>query len=351
MTQLHRDQLPFLALTYDQTRRTVEERLGAGRRRVAIFGASSSGALAYGLLRSLGAQVVAVFDSQAAGVTGIDGLEVQPAADLGTWRTRFDVLLLATSSPCVASAMTDQATAAGLRREAILALPDFFAPAPVVPPPVATPPPAPLPNPRHLWEEDATFQAIYAAIAPFTLVDQQRCHILYQWLHHTAALPGQLAEIGVYRGGTARLIATTRRPRERRLHLFDTFAGMPETDPTKDVHTKGNFSDTSLAGVQRLLAGVSDVVFHPGLFPDTAAGLENERFAFVHVDVDIYSSVRDCCRFFYPRLVTGGVMVFDDYGFRSCPGAKDAVDEFFAATPEKACGLSTGQALVVKGVA
>jgi O-methyltransferase len=66
------------------------------------------------------------------------------------------------------------------------------------------------------------------------------------------------------------------------------------------------------------------------------------------VDVDIYRSVLDCCRFFYPRLVTGGAIVFDDYGRNSCPGAKAAVDEFFADTPEQPVYVATGQAFVVK---
>jgi len=68
----------------------------------------------------------------------------------------------------------------------------------------------------------------------------------------------------------------------------------------------------------------------------------------VHIDVDIYQSVKDCCEFFYPRLHAGGVMLFDDYGKWTCPGAKLAVDEFFATKPEKRFYFPSGQCFVIK---
>ena len=64
--------------------------------------------------------------------------------------------------------------------------------------------------------------------------------------------------------------------------------------------------------------------------------------------VDIRQSVLDCCEFVYPRMVPGGVLVFDDYGFLTCPGARAAVDEFFSDKPEHALVLHTGQAIVFK---
>jgi O-methyltransferase len=85
-----------------------------------------------------------------------------------------------------------------------------------------------------------------------------------------------------------------------------------------------------------------------GFIPQTFAGVAERRFAFAHVDVDIYQSIKDSCEFIYPRLNPGGWMVFDDYGFPSCAGGKRAVDEFFAGKPEVPIVLPTGQALVTK---
>jgi O-methyltransferase len=201
------------------------------------------------------------------------------------------------------------------------------------------------PEPERPWEDDLDFLATYGAVVGHTLLDRRRLYMLYQFTRQTAAMEGSLAECGVYRGGTALLFAKLK-PESKRLYLFDTFGGMPETDPEKDLHKAGHFSDTSLTRVQGLLRGCANVVFRPGFFPATAQGLEQEKFSLVHCDMDIYSSVADFCRFFYPRLVQGGVMVFDDYGFGSCPGAKTAVREFCAQQGAFEIYLPTGQALV-----
>jgi len=202
-------------------------------------------------------------------------------------------------------------------------------------------------SPRLRWQAAAGFDDVWPASRKRTLVDEPRAHMLLQLARHASKLDGMFAEIGVYRGGTAKLLANITDAAKRELHLFDTFAGMPETD-ARDLHVAGDFADTSLADVQRFLKGHSSVQFHQGEFPATSGPVEDTRFSLVHVDVDIASSVEACCRFFYPRLVPGGVMVFDDYGFTSCPGAKAATDAFFADKPEPVLHLLTSQAIVLK---
>lgn len=204
------------------------------------------------------------------------------------------------------------------------------------------------PNPIHPWADDAGFQALMREVSGYTLVDPVRCFILYQLTAHVAGLRGDVAEIGVYKGGTARLLARLLARQGKTVHLFDTFRGMPAVDPKRDHHKAGDFGDTSCAAVARYLRDCPNVRLYPGVFPETAGPIEGRSFCLVHVDTDIYPSVRDCCAFFYPRLVPGGVLVFDDYGFVSCPGAKLAVDEFFRETAEKPCYLPTGQCLVVR---
>ena len=123
---------------------------------------------------------------------------------------------------------------------------------------------------------------------------------------------------------------------------------MPETNPDRDLLRKGAFADTSLESVKKFLEDSDNVCFYRGLFPATSGPIVDKRFSFVHIDVDIYKSVLDCCEFFYSRMAVGGIMVFDDYGFLSCPGAKAAVDEFFHGKLEHPCYLPTGQSFVVK---
>lgn len=202
--------------------------------------------------------------------------------------------------------------------------------------------------PRLRWQDVAEFPQLWPAASKRTLVDEARAQTLYQLARHASCLDGAFAEIGVYRGGTASFLAHVADAKGRRLHLFDTFAGMPETDVSRDLLGQGDFADTSLEEVKRFLSPHASPVFHQGEFPATATAVEGERFSLVHVDADIASSVEACCAFFYPRLVPGGVIVFDDYGFTSTPGAKATADAFFAQKPEPLLHLVTAQAIAIK---
>jgi O-methyltransferase len=202
--------------------------------------------------------------------------------------------------------------------------------------------------PRVPWQEAAGFSRLWRDVRRKTLLDPPRAQTLYQLARNAAVLDGSFAEIGVYRGGTAKLLAHVADEHGRKLHLFDTFEGMPSVDADHDRHAKGDFARTSLASVQAFVSRHASPVFHPGFFPETAAPVKDETFSLVHVDVDIAPSVEACCEFFYPRMVPGGVMVFDDYGFTSCPGAKLATDAFFERKPEPVLHLVTSQAVVFK---
>ena len=96
------------------------------------------------------------------------------------------------------------------------------------------------------------------------------------------------------------------------------------------------------------MADLSNITFLPGLFSDNFQHIEGEQFCFSHVDSDLYASVKECCEFLYPRVVRGGILLFDDYGFADCPGAKLAIDQFFANKPEQPVYLPTGQCFVIK---
>lgn len=204
------------------------------------------------------------------------------------------------------------------------------------------------PNPIHLWNDDGQFNEIMKHVVGYTLVDEIRCFMLYQLAKQAATLSGDVAEVGVYKGGTARLLAHTLAGTDKTIHLFDTFDGMPSVDVDKDFHVQADFNDTSYENVKHYLHQFGNIRFYPGVFPDTSKPVEAGKFCFVHIDVDIYKSVLAGCNFFYTRLMHGGILVFDDYGFLTCPGAKAAVDEFFSDRPEQPCYLPTGQCVVIK---
>jgi O-methyltransferase len=202
------------------------------------------------------------------------------------------------------------------------------------------------------WLGFGEFSEYIPRMQPYTLVSLDRCYVLYILARQALRLPGEVWECGVYRGGTAMLLQDVIRrhshlsPAHPPLRLFDSFTGMPDVDNSKDVHRKGDLSDTSLEAVQSRLGEDAAVHFHPGFIPDTMEGLEDAQIALAHIDVDIYQSVHDCCEFIAPRMVRGGFMVFDDYGFPSCPGAREAVDAFFKDRSQVPLALPTGQAIV-----
>lgn len=144
------------------------------------------------------------------------------------------------------------------------------------------------------------------------------------------AVPGEFWECGVHRGKTSVVLRNLLRDTGRTLRLFDTFAGRPAKGRYDTGRSLTSFDDTSLAAVQALLPEPF-VAWHPGLIPETFAGLEDARIAFAYVDLDLYSSTRDALAFIRPRLVPGGAIVVDDYDDPTWPGVTVAVDALGAA--------------------
>lgn len=204
--------------------------------------------------------------------------------------------------------------------------------------------------------EDPDFRRAYgvAVEAGPMAVTPDRCYLLHHFCRAALLRPGAVAECGVFQGGTAHLLSQTVQDfgdGERALHLFDTFQGMPpDTNPKRDYHAPGAFSATSLDYVRRRLAAFDFTVFHPGRVPDTFVDLDLQAcFCFVHLDMDIYEATLQACRWFWPRMVPGGIIILDDYGFYPYRfAARAAADEFFANRAETPIALPTGQGLVIK---
>jgi O-methyltransferase len=142
-------------------------------------------------------------------------------------------------------------------------------------------------------------------------------------------IPGDMAELGVASGASAMMIAS--RAPGRTLHLFDTFEGLPKPTRQDSARFKERQYRYSLEEVQRYLK-TEDVRFHRGLFPHSAAELSDARFAFVHLDADLYESTKAGLEWFYPRLNKGAILIGHDYD--TSAGVNRAFEEFFADKPE-----------------
>ena len=165
---------------------------------------------------------------------------------------------------------------------------------------------------------------------------------------------GSLAELGVYKGETARLFHHFLP--DRRLHLFDTFAGFDKRDIESEAGatgasvSSGHFGDTSLDAVRRHVDARNDnVLFHPGVFPETCdAAVRQERFAFVHLDADLHRPTLSGLEVFYPLVAPGGYIVVHDYN--AWHGARQATAEFLSGRTEIAVPMpdKSGSAVIVK---
>lgn len=186
-----------------------------------------------------------------------------------------------------------------------------------------------------------------------TCLKEDRLYTLWQVLNQVINLNGDIAEIGVFRGGSAKFIASGLRLNGKDdivLHLFDTFEGMPDQQVEVDKRRRGGFEKTSLDMVKSYLSDFSNVRFYKGFVQDNARMVNNRKFSMVHIDVDIYEPYKFCLEFFGNRLIVGGSMVLDDYGFITCPGAKKAAEEYVRNNSSAflMLHLLTGQAIITK---
>ena len=188
---------------------------------------------------------------------------------------------------------------------------------------------------KLLWQIHKDRRSLLSAFEAF---------LVYSLARAQAKRPGAFAEVGVYKGASAKLMCEAKG--DKPLHLFDTFAGLPpasENDP--GVHHENQYA-CSLESVQEYLHGYSNLHFHQGVFPDSTQGVPEATYSFAHFDVDLYDGTRACLEYFYPRMIPGGIMLSHDYGLLS--GVEKAFQEFFADKPEQIIEQPTTQCMVVK---
>jgi hypothetical protein len=156
--------------------------------------------------------------------------------------------------------------------------------------------------------------------------------------------PGDFAEVGVFKGASAKLISEAKG--DKPLRLFDTFEGLPpSSEKDRGVHRENQYA-CSLESVRDYLSGYSNLTFHKGVFPESVRDVPERPYAFCHFDVDLYEGTLECLRYFYPRMIPGGVMLSHDYGLLA--GVEAAFTEFFADKPEDVIELPTTQCMVIK---
>lgn len=143
-----------------------------------------------------------------------------------------------------------------------------------------------------------------------------------------------------------------------RFHVFDSFEGLSEFQPEDDgpkgikpewqQQARARFA-TDFERTQALVSDYPEISLYKGWIPERFDEVADRTFSFVHIDVDLYQPTYDSLAFFWPRLVKGGAVYFDDYGYEQFPGARLAVDSYLEdKAPQLFLRMPVGSALVIK---
>jgi O-methyltransferase len=200
------------------------------------------------------------------------------------------------------------------------------------------------------------------ASRPITLRRRDRFFALVQLFRQTLPLQGLVAECGCFRGLSSHLLCNFLKSADSGFdgggyRIFDSFAGLSE--PRSEDIVEGDDSAAkrlrkmtqpgafaaSLEQVKNNLGEFPNIEYFPGWIPQAFPDEPDARYRFVHVDVDIYQPTLDCFEYFYPRLVPGGMIVSDDYGW---PGAQKAIEEFCARHQIELKTTGHAQAYIVR---
>lgn len=211
----------------------------------------------------------------------------------------------------------------------------------------------------HSWDEAVKKGSVSHALKKIERTYRDKVRFYTFWLQmeriKNKKIPGAFAELGVYRGETAKIIHELNPDRD--LYLFDTFDGFSEEDLSaekskEDKYDTSNFSDTSLEEVKNFIGGNKHIKFQPGYFPDSTANLDETTYSFVHLDADLYKPTHAALHYFYPKLSPGGVIIIHDYN-HSWDGIRKAIDEFSQTIPESFVEIADwqGSAMIVKNSA
>lgn len=222
--------------------------------------------------------------------------------------------------------------------------------------PAAAKKPAPKAGPQFPADYDDEAKDIIRAVKPYTMTSPERLNAFVLATRHIVrhGIPGDIVECGVWRGGSMQACAKTLLSLDetgRDLYLFDTYEGM--TPPTaEDLRRDGRPARELLdaqgkdrpiwavASLEDVQAGFENVPYPKdrihyvrGKVEDTVPEQAPERISILRLDTDWYASTRHELRHLYSRLVSGGVLLIDDYGYWQ--GSRQAVDEFLEETGEQ----------------
>lgn len=202
------------------------------------------------------------------------------------------------------------------------------------------------------WLTDQNFLSAHNYIAGNTKCCIYHCFEIWQMVRQVKLIPGDILEVGVWRGGTGCIMLESLQFWDMKAHVFlaDTFEGIVKSSD-KDVLENGVLSDTSEEHVIKLISdrGHKSFTTLKGIFPEeTSKDIENRSFRLCHIDVDVYESAKGVFEWVWPRLNVGGVVIFCDYSELSTPGVTRFANEQMHRDDSVFIHNLNGQALMIK---
>jgi predicted O-methyltransferase YrrM len=204
------------------------------------------------------------------------------------------------------------------------------------------------------WCSDASFMETYTKIKKHTLLEEVKSYVLWQLVKESTKLnDGAFLEVGVWRGGSGVLIAKQAEINgiTNKVYLCDTFTGVVKTGKKDTFYKGGEHADTSKEIVEELLhkVNINNVKILVGIFPEESGKyIDDERIRFCHIDVDVYESTKDIFNWVWKKLVVGGIILFDDYGWSGCDGVTKFINEERAKKDRIVSNNRDGQAWIIK---
>ncbi len=177
-----------------------------------------------------------------------------------------------------------------------------------------------------------------------------RLFVVQEVCKSLSSLKGEMIEFGVNSGVTASIMLHSCHSAD--YWGVDSFEGLSQPDPLVDGTrwAKGELASPIHTARDRLAAWSDRVNLVKGWIPECLGKIPDElRFKFVHLDLDLYEPTRASLFWVAPKVTNFGVVICDDSGFRSCPGATRAVNEFMQTFGDyRMFDLPTGQSLLMR---
>ena len=208
-------------------------------------------------------------------------------------------------------------------------------------------------HPQMAWWADEKFNGFLTRFDELTRFNTDRRWVIHQFTRMVDSVPGDTAECGVFYGAGSYIILKANEmcsAHERMHFMFDSYEGLSAPVGVDGDYWKAADLSVGEAQVMLELADCKNFTLMKGWIPSRFGEVADRKFSFVHIDVDLYEPTRDSMAFFYERMSDGGIIIVDDYGFTSCPGATRAVDEVLDGRPEKMMALPDGGGFIIKGV-